>query len=79
MGPYQTIRRDQWRNRLAGSRGLHSCHGSVLIIRVNGLIPLHTQMVKDALGRLAAAALELVGQRYLMERDVALIVDAGAR
>jgi hypothetical protein len=50
VGPYQTIRRDQWWNRLAGSRGLHSCHGSVLIIRVNRLILLHTQMVKDALG-----------------------------
>jgi Alpha/beta hydrolase domain len=33
----------------------------------------------EYLGRLAAAALGLVGQRYLMERDVALIVDAGAR
>jgi hypothetical protein len=33
----------------------------------------------EYLARLAAAARELVSQRYLMERDVAWIVDAGAR
>jgi len=33
----------------------------------------------EYLARLGAAAHELVSQRYLMERDVALIVDAGAR
>jgi hypothetical protein len=32
----------------------------------------------EYLARLAAAARELVSQRYLMERDVAWIVDAGA-
>ena len=33
----------------------------------------------EYLTRLAAAARELVGQRYLLERDVARIVDAGGR
>jgi hypothetical protein len=33
----------------------------------------------EYLARLAAAARELVSQRYLMERNVAWIVDAGAR